>query len=107
MVDESMETGGSPSVARVNSSIRTGCDNLLKDDKGNAEAITFEFRKLEEKYNRSLHSGSTQNQPGLEEQYGEIPEASDLLDDASAQAIAQQEVAKLEGSQSGVSFLGM
>jgi hypothetical protein len=79
MVDESIETGGSPSVARVNVSTGIGCDNLLKDDKGNAEAITFEFRKLEEKRNRSLHSGSTQNQPGLEEQYGEISKASDLL----------------------------
>jgi hypothetical protein len=46
----------------------------------------------------------SESQPNFEAQYADIPEASDFLDDASASAIAQQEVTKLEGSQSCVSF---
>jgi hypothetical protein len=93
-----------PSPIRATSSTRIGCNNLLKDkDTGAIQSISFEFRKLEELYNRSP-SGSSESQPNFEAQYADIPEASDLLDDASASAIAQQEVSKLEGSQSGVSF---
>jgi hypothetical protein len=93
-----------PSPIRALSSTRIGCNDLLKDkDTGAIQSISFEFRKLEKLYNRSP-SGSLESQPNFEAQYADIPEASDLLDDASASAIAQQEVSKLEGSQSGVSF---
>jgi hypothetical protein len=103
-VTSSVEEVPDSSPSRAAASTRIGCNDLLRNEDGSIASITFEFRKLEEKFNRLSASGSSQSQPGFEERYDNIPEASDVLDDASASAIAQQQVARLEGSQSGVSF---
>jgi hypothetical protein len=64
-----------PSPIRATSSTRIGCNDLLKDkDTGAIQSISFEFRKLEELYNRSP-SGSLESQPNFEAQYADIPEA--------------------------------